>query len=209
MPKTLAELRAEKAAKLPTRSVRLCLNLELVEKVQRLSSEKADLIINATATAGQGDEDREAKARVRKSAERAEPEMPPRVAEIDAELTALWDQMRDYEGDLQLNGVDGAAWQAYKDDHPPREGNISDTRNGNGVVNTTDLMADLGDWAVSWNDEKLTEGDWSGWLSKRIAPADMTDLVRRVVEMQEFKVTVPPKALSGSPSTLSAESADA
>lgn len=208
MPKTLAELRAEKAAKLPTRSVRLCLNLELVEKVQRLSSEKADLIINATA-AGTSDEDREAKARVRKSAERAEPEMPPRVAEIDAELTALWDQMRDYEGDLQLHGVDGAAWQAYKDEHPPREGNISDTRNGNGVVNTTDLMSDLGDWAVSWNDEELTEGDWSGWLSKRIAPADMTDLVRRVVEMQEFKVTVPPKALSGSPSTISPESADA
>lgn len=208
MPKTLAELRAEKAAKLPTRSVRLCLNLELVEKVQRLSSEKADLIINATA-AGQSDEDREAKARTRKAAERAEPDPPPRVAEIDAELAALWDQMRDYEGDLQLHGVDGAAWQAYKDDHPPREGNVSDARNGGGVVNTTDLMANLGDWAVSWNDEKLTEGDWAGWLSKRIAPADMTDLVRRVVEMQEFKVTVPPKALSGSPSTISPESADA
>ncbi|AIY18004.1 hypothetical protein GUY44_18880 [Pimelobacter simplex] len=220
MPKTLAELRAEKAAKLPTRSERLCLNLELLGEVQRLSAEKADLVINANAAEpAVSDEAKESKARVRKGGERGdgplsdevaeEAIMPPRVAEIEAELASLWDRMREYEGDLVLRGIDGDAWQTYKDEHPPREDNVSDARHGNNVVNTTDLMRDLGDWAESWEGEPIPEGDWSGWLRKRIAPADMIGLVRRVVEMQESKVTVLPKALSDSHSTTSIVSADA
>ncbi|KAB2808311.1 hypothetical protein F9L07_22615 [Pimelobacter simplex] len=220
MPKTLAELRAEKAAKLPTRSERLCLNLELLGEVQRLSAEKADLVINANAAEpAVSDQAKESKARVRKGGERGdgplgdeaveEAILPPRVAEIEAELASLWDRMREYEGDLVLRGIDGDAWQTYKDEHPPREDNVSDARHGNNVVNTTDLMRDLGDWAESWEGEPIPDGEWGSWLRKRIAPADMIGLVRRVVEMQESKVTVLPKALSDSHSTTSIVSADA
>lgn len=216
-PLTLAELRAMPAAKLPTRSERLCLNLDLLGDVQRLNAEKADLIVNALSTEPADELDEaaaESKARVRKASERtqAEPEpeseMPPRVAEIEAELAVLWDEMRKYEGDILLRGIDGNRWQTYKDKHPPRDGHQGDADNGRGVVNTTALMADLGDWAAKWNDEELAPSDWVG-LSKQVAPADLTLLVRRVVEMQENRVTIPPKALTGSPSTTSPESAGA
>ncbi len=206
MPKTLAELRAEKAAKLPTRSERICLNLELLAKVQELQAEKADVIVEAVGNdnpATVDDEVAESKARVRKGGETTRTEMPARVAEIDAELAALWDQMREYEGDLTLHGISGARWQDYKDQHPPRDGNKSDLRNGGNVVDTTALMADLGDWAKEWDGEPLADGDWDGWLAERIAPADLAGLVKRVVEMQEARVAIPPKALSGSPATTS------
>ncbi len=205
MPKTLAELRAEKAAKLPTRSERICLNLELIEQVQLLQSEKNDILVAAQLDSTEDDAAQESRARTRKASE-APTELPPRVAEIDAALSALWDQMREYEGNLGLRGIDGAKWQAYKDEHPPRDGNKSDEDIGYGLVDTTALMGDLGDWAKTWDGDPLADGDWAGWLSARIAPADLSDLVRRVVQMQELRVPIPPKAPSGSPATTSSAS---
>lgn len=208
MSKTLAELRAMSAPKLPTRSERLCLNLELLEKVQRLQAEKEDLLIAAErqAQADLSDEERESLARTRKAGQPvAKP--PARVDEIDAEIADLWEQMRDYEGTLLLRAIDGGRWQAYKDEHPPREDNRSDEDNGYGLVNSTDLMRDLGMFAAAWNDEPLADGDWSGWLAARVAPGEVIALVKRVVEMQESRLVIP-KALIVSPETTSPESDD-
>jgi len=212
MSKTLAELRAMTAPKLPTFSYRLCLNLELIEKVQRLEDEKIDVLIAAEqhAQANLSDEDRESQARTRKAGQPLA-KRPARVAEIDEEIAATYAEMHEFEGNLLMRGIDGARWQAYKDEHPPREGNVADEThgsvNGTAVVNTTDLMADLAHFAVSWDGEPLAEGDWSGWLAGRIAPGDLSELVARVVQMQEGRLTIP-KALTVSPATTFHESDD-
>lgn len=202
MSKTLAELRAMTAPKLPTRTVRLCLNLEVLAQIQHLQNEKEELLIAARRT---NVDDEERQGPPRKMAEKA---APPRVAEIDAELGALYDEMREYEGDLLLNGIDGGRWQAWKDKNPPRKDNESDDRTGYGIVNATALMADLGEFAASWNGEAFKPGDWDGWFAASVAPADLAALVSAVVEMHEARVTVP-KAQAASSPTPSPESDDA
>lgn len=202
MSKTLAELRAMTAPKLPTRTVRLCLNLEVLAQIQRLQNEKEELLLDARRSSA---DDEERKGPPRKMAEKA---VPPRVAEIDAELADLYDKMREYEGDLLLNGIDGGRWQQWKDEHPPRKDNESDERLGYGLVDATALMGDLALFAVAWNDEHFAEGDWDGWFAARVAPADLGALVSAVVEMHEARVTVP-KAQGDSSATPSSESAGA
>ncbi|HKY58308.1 MAG TPA: hypothetical protein VJL80_09745 [Aeromicrobium sp.] len=197
MSKTLAELRAMTAPKLPTRIERLCLNLELLAETERLQNEKEDLLVEVRRSTAADPEERQGPPR-----KIGAPAKPVRVAEIDAELTDLYDQMREFEGELLLRGIEGGRWQEWKDANPPRKDNESDERHGYGIVNATALMADLGRFAAAWNGEEFAEGDWDGWFAARVAPADLAALVMRVVEMHEARVSVP-KAQGGSSPTPS------
>lgn len=201
--KTLAELRAMTTPKLPTRVERICLNFEVLGQVEQLQNEKQGLLVEAMRSQPT-DEGEERKGPPRKL---AEPAKPPRVVEIDAELEVLYDAMREYEGDLELHGIDGGTWVTWKDEHPPREGNKADEDLGYGLVDTTALLQDLGRYAYSWDGDPFKEGDWHGWFASRVASADLAVLVKRVVEMQEGRVSVP-KALSDSSAPPSPESAD-
>ena len=190
---TLAELRARKTKSLPTRTRRITLDLALLADVQRLEEEKRDLLIEAERKA----DDEKSDAPRRKMAEG----IPARVGEIDAELGALYDKMRASEGELLLRGVTGGEWQAWKDEHPPREGNQSDERAAYGLCNATDLLNDLGRYVAAWDGEDLAEGDWDGWLRDQVAPGDLRDLVSDVVSMHEVSGVRAPKSSSVSSET--------
>lgn len=182
MPRSLADLKA-KPKQLPTRSVRICLDQEAVADVQRLDNEKKDLLLEVRRQSDE-DEDRPPR-RVGEGA------VPPRVAEIDTELEALFDRMRESEGNLILAARDGGEWLRFKDDHPPREGNKSDEELTYGLCDSSALLADLGKYVKSWEGENLAEGDWDGWFRAQVAPADLSELVRAVMQLQESRVAVP------------------
>lgn len=196
MALTLAELRARKHKSLPTHVQRLTLDQDLLADIQRLETERSDLIVEAQRHKPDPDEEQDGPPR--KMAERA---LPPRVDEIKAELTDLYDRLRKSEGELLLRGVSGAEWQQWKDDHPPREDNVTDEQVAYGICNATDLLNDLGRYVVSWEGEDLAPDDWSGWFAAQVAPGDLRDLVNAVVLMHERSGVRAPKSLNGSSAT--------
>jgi hypothetical protein len=185
MARSLADLRA-KPKQLPTRTVRICLDQEAVADVQRLDNERRDLLLEAQRR--QADSDGERKGPPLRVGEGA---TPPRVAEIDAELEALFDRMRESEGDLLLRAVSGGEWQRFKDDNPAREGNKSDEETAYGLCDSAALLADLGRFVAAWNGETFGPDDWREWFAAQVAPADLSELCRQVVQLHEFRVTVP------------------
>lgn len=191
MSKTLAELRAEKAqpASLPTHLARLCLDQKVLANIQRLTAEKHHIEITTPAPV----DDDEKQTRPRRAGEGVN----PRLAQIDAELEAEYDAMREAEGELLLQAGEGGAWLRWKDDHPPREGNESDERLAYGLCNAADLMDDLGSYVVSWNGDDFGPGEWDDWFKAKVAPADLGALVNAVVAMHESRILVP-KSSTGS-----------
>lgn len=185
---SLADLRAQAAKKptsYPTRVLPdVCLDQEATAKVQRLVAEKNEL---------------EAESRSSLSAEDAADGPPkrvgegpnPRIAELDAEIDACWNEMRPNSGELLLMGIDGGEWLRWKDANPPREGNQSDELLTFGLCNAVALAADLGRYVKAWNGEELGPDDWSGWMSKRVSSADQGAAVRAIVEMHETRLNVP------------------
>lgn len=185
MPKSLADLKA-KPKSLPTRTVRICLDQEAVADVQRLENERRDVLLEASRSA-RGDD-----------AERTGPPLragesptPPRIAEIDAELEVLFDRMRESEGDLLIRATSGGEWQRFKDDNPPREGNKADDENGYGLCDSSALLADLGRYVAAWDGENFGPTDWRDFFAAQVAPADLSELCREVVQLHEARVRVP------------------
>ena len=174
MSKSIADLRAEKAAARPERSLTLCLAPNLVAEMQTLSSELEHIGTEAAAAGprrqGQGD--------------------PPRVAEIQARLAELLEQMAEYEGELGIraNLTDGD-WRRWCNDHPARDegypGHEFDQRVTYGYCNADDLLDDLGPFVHTWNSEPLSAEDWSEAIEPRTAPGDKLEIARYVVAMYE------------------------
>lgn len=191
---TLAELRARKSKALPTHSQVITLDQDLIADVQRLESERNDLLADASRVG----EDGERNGPPRKAGEGSR--IPARLEAIDVELGALYDRIRESEGELILRGISGGEWQLWKDEHPPREGNVTDQRIGWGLLNASDLLADLGRFAVSWDGDALAEGDWP-MLADQMPPGDLRELVNAVVAMHERSGVRIPKSLSGSSTT--------
>lgn len=190
---TLAELRARKHKSLPVHPARITLDQELLADVQRLEAEKNDLRMQVARV----DEDGNRTGPPPKAGQK----VPPRLAEIDAELARLYDRLRASEGELLLRGVTGAEWQAFKDEHPPRKDNGSDTQIAYGYCNASDLLNELGRFVVAWDGEELADGDWDGWLRDSIAAGDLRDLVTAVVVMHERSGVRAPFVPTTSPET--------
>jgi hypothetical protein len=219
MSKTLADLRKEKDQRgsLPTRIVTICLDQELLADIQRLTAEKRDLEADLPRSVGVGALDPEIVDRydLRRAycedddqGEDATPARPRRQGEggkvrarldaIAAELEPLYQRLRDTEGELLIRASDGGSWLRWKDAHPAREGSDVDERLSYGFCNATDLAADLGRYVVSWNGEEFAPGEWGDWFAAKVAPADIGECVRAVVELHEARVGAPK-----SPSTSS------
>jgi hypothetical protein len=199
---TLADLRAKAAKSPPSYATRIlpnvCLDQEVVAKVQQLETEKLTLL---SQDRGRKDEDG------RPAAETKMAQGPdPRLAEIDTEIEDLWDSVRPQTGDILLRAIDGGEWFRWKDANPPREGNESDELLTFGLCNATALASDLGRYVAGWNDEELGPDDWATWLGQRVGPADQGAAVRIVVEMHETRLNVP-KPPSGSSVTVPDETA--
>lgn len=183
MSKSLAELRKSKPASLPTRVVTVCLDLEVLAEVQRLEGEKSDLHVELQGIAASSASQSRPNPRVAA--------INARVAEIDDELTAKFDRMRESEGELLLRATSGGAWQRWKDDHPAREDNKSDEAIAYGFCNASDLLDDLSKYVVEWNGEPFGKGDWDELFADRVAPADLRAICSLVVEMHEVRAQVP------------------
>lgn len=193
MSKSLADLRAEKATQsLPTRVMPICLNQELIADVQRLEAEKRDLLIDAARKPADDDQDAPPQRLAGPAA------TPPRVSEIDTELEALYDRMREYEGELLLRAIPGGEWQRWKDAHPARENNPTDADIGFGLCNAVDLLDTLDKFAAEWNGEPFGPGEWTDWFVQKVAPADLRDICANVVSLHEQRVSVPKSQSSSS-----------
>jgi hypothetical protein len=194
MSKTLAELRQSKRVGLPERTYQLCLAPKLVGEVQELISQLEDAEIAAEAQRS-GDKASKPKRVADKSP----------VADLRAQLAALRDEMAEHTGTLTLRGTTEGAWREWTDEHPPRDEHARDKAIAYGVCNADDLLDALDSYAVAWNGENLSPGDWE-WIVSTAAPGDLKSLVQLVIAMHETTVDVP-KLLSGSLATLDDETA--
>lgn len=202
MTSSLADLRKKKdePASLPTRVVKACLDQSLLADIQRLTAEKTDLIVAGAGTRASADADDDTQDGTPR---RVGQGVNPRIAAIDAELEPLYQRLRDTEGEILLRATDGGTWLRWKDAHPPREKNEVDERLAYGLANATDLLDDLGKYAVAWNGDDFGPGEWA-WFSKKVAPADLNACISAVVELHESRISAP-KSLSNSSATLTDE----
>lgn len=192
MALSLADLRKEKEkpASLPTRVVKICLDQALLSDIQRLTAEKSDIATAAALAAADSDDSAGPPRRQGQGVD-------PRLAEIDAELEPLYERLRETEGELLISARDGGEWIRWKDAHPPRENNEVDDRLAYGLCNAADLVADLGKYIVAWNGDDFGPGEWDGWFASKVAPADLGECTKAVVEVHEARVSAP-KSLSTS-----------
>lgn len=195
MAKSLAEMRQSPAVGLPERTKLLCLAQALVSKAQSLADERESLRVDHAR-------DQDDKGPPKRSGEGSE---PPRVKEIDAELEALWAEMREHTGELLLRGTSSGDWRRWAQAHPARQENkgtadkpnwvtdATDAEVAYGFCNADDLLADLDRYAVAWNGDPLGEGDWE-FIANRAAPGDLKEVARIVVQMHETEGVKAPKA---------------
>src|SRR3546814_17618114 len=90
--------------------------------------------------------------------------LPPRSTRTDT--------LFPYTTLFRSTGLDGGAWQRWKDLHPPREDNRADLQLTGGLCDSSALFGDLATFVESWNGEKVADGDWDGWLAESITYAD-------------------------------------
>lgn len=205
----LADLRAGNRAALPERTYPLCLAQNLVAEAQALEEQRDEAVIahrRATRPAGES-ADAESKGRPRRAAERPD---PPEIAEINARMEALFDEMREYTGELRLRGKETGAWLRWVGENPPRKildpdgkvrDNELDQRVTYGNCDADALFATLHEYAVEWDGDPIDDDEWEFILAKA-APGDLQELCRVVVQMHEGRgVNAPPKSLNGSPAT--------
>lgn len=199
MAPTLAELRARTGAKprpKATRRVTLVEGQHLLDESRRLHEELVDLMASMAGAV----DDPERSGPPRKAGAKSD----PRIAEIEDAQKSLLRRLAEHQGEIGLVGLDGGAWQRWKDLHPPREDNRADLRLTGGLCDSSDLFGELGTFVETWNGEKVVEGDWDGWLAESITYADRRDLVTAVVEMHEESVARSPfftSVSSGTPSS--------
>lgn len=200
---TLAQLRAQSGPRPLPRAERLVTMIEgqhLLAESEALRDELADLLLNVTRS----DADGNPTGKPRKQGERG---LPPRAKEIQESQRELLERLAEFQGVVTLRGMDGGSWQRYKDDHPPRDGNVADARYAGGHCNSSDLFADLGLFVAAWDEEPVAGSDWDDTLAERITYADRRDLVTAVVEMHETGVARAPKSRTVSLSTESSATA--
>lgn len=199
---TLAELRARTGAKprpKATRRVTLVEGQHLLDESRQLHEELVDLIASQPGDVN----DAERTGPPRKAGAKSD----PRIAEIEASQASLLERLAKHQGEIGLAGLDGGAWQRWKDEHPPREDNRADLQLVGGLCDSSALFAALGTFVESWNGEAVVEGDWDGWLAESITYADCRDLVTEVVRMHEDSVVRSPFFFSGSSTTPPSETA--
>lgn len=201
MPKSLAELRAQKPDALAERAYTLCLAPHLVAEVQMLTEELSELP-DPTIEGHDGE---------RVAAPRRLGEGPnPRAVEIRERLTVLLDEMAEYEGELRLRAkkTDGE-WRQWVNEHPARgedePGHRRDLEVTFGYCNADALMDDLETYAHAWNGEPLAEGDWA---MLKVGNADKKKLATLVAVMYESDLSLP-KWRSGLSASLRTERASA
>lgn len=201
---TLAEMRSQKGPQpLPrkTETVTLVEGQHILDETQAL----ADELLSLASQLSGYDENGERTGEPRKQGQGAT--ASARANEIRDQQAAMPARLAEFQGELGLTGFTGGKWQAFKDDHPPREGNRQDMRLTDGKVNSSELFTALGRFVTSWDGEPVAPGDWDSWLAEKICYADRRDLVNVIVRMHEDRMNRIPKSSTSSSTTGTSETA--
>lgn len=186
MPKSLAELRVDRAAgslkSRPERAITLCLKPDLVARVQSLTAEMDNL---------------PAVKRPRKMVQTEAESIAtdPRAVEIREELEALLVEITEHEGEMVLraNLTDGE-WRRFVDENPARAedepGHERDQRAG-GIVAADALIEKLGDFVHAWNSEPIGADDWADIFEPVVGNGDKLEMAKHVVIMYEGRMDFP------------------
>lgn len=211
MAKSLAQLRVDAKPRLGERTYdNLCLAQDLVSRVQALQAEKTGLEMEAglDQLRSPGNPDAPDPDEPTKPRRMGDPRQA-RVAEIDAELETLYQEMREHSGDLVLRATPASEWQRWVGDHPARV--VDRDANGSPVINPVDesvtlgfcdasaLLDDLGKYIVSWAGEIVGPDDIA-YLIANAAPGDIKEVCRIVVTLHEGPGARAPKVSSTSSS---------
>lgn len=207
MSKSLAELRAEAKPRPMERAYNLCLAQDLVARVQVLGEEKQALALEVGIDDAASSDDEDEKP---KKPRRAADPRTARIKEIDTELEALYEQMREHSGEVVLRARPAGEWQQWVTKNPAR---FSDQQDENGraqilsideqvaygMCSAAALLDDLKRYVASWNGEDVTAEDYR-YLIDNAAPGDVKEMCRIVVQMHEAVGARAPKASSTSSS---------
>lgn len=197
MAKTIAQMRAQaldQTARASTRFKEVCLRQDLIAKVQQLREEKTDLLANI------GRPSRDVEDGSSGPPARSADPRRSRVKEIDDELVPLYDAMRDETGVLTLESEPAGDWRRWADAHPAREGSMIDAESGYGYCNITALLDRIGDFAVAWNNDPMSQDEWA-FIATSMGPGDLKECCELVVQMQEGVGALAPKLPSSSSTT--------
>jgi hypothetical protein len=186
MPKSLADLRAERSTARPERAYRAVVGdgQKFVVEVQRLTEEHDEITINAVS---------EGPRKIGDSTT-----LTPRMVEIRERLAELRDLMGEYEGELTIRATktDGE-WDQWRIAHPARDedepGHKDDLMLTGGCCNADDLIADLAAYVVAWEGEPLESGDFE---ALNLLRPDKKAIAATVVGLYEVGDDLP-KLLSG------------
>lgn len=176
MPKSLTELRAEKAARPLVRpsvpyKATVGAGQQYVAELQRLTAEHDEILATITE-------------RPRAMGE----SVPARVTEIRARMAELIDLMAEYEGEVAVTATatDGE-WAQWRVEHPARTGDAPGAREdavvAGGWCNSDDLIEDLPRYVTAWNGEPLGEGDFDALGLMR---PDKKQIARLVIGLYEM-----------------------
>jgi len=167
---SLADLDANPIER-PRDTIDLCLDPEMVARVADLTTQR-DLLMQAFG------------AGPRKNGAG----LPPRVREIDEELADLIPRMEARSGTLGLRATPtNGEWLQFLDANPPRPkdtpGRERDDEWADGRCDVDALVAKLGEFAATWDDEPLEPGRWERTFAPAIALPDAYATAHKVVAM--------------------------
>src|SRR5687768_15887488 len=109
---SIEQMRAGGGSRRGTDALELCLAQHLVARVKALQFERQSLEVQQRRN-----EDGERPSNEKLS----QPAAPPRLAEVNAELEALYDEMREHTGILTLQAESTGDWIRWRDAHPARK----------------------------------------------------------------------------------------
>lgn len=192
MSRSLADLRSKPQSR-PERALTVCLAPELVAEVQSVTRELEALLEapKPPKRTGEGED--------------------PRVTDLKAHLSDLYDRMADDEGELRIRAnLDDGEWRRWCNEHPARAkdqpGHERDLRITGGYCNADDLLDNLGPFMHRWNDEPLDGAAFDASIRPHMAPGDVAQTAEAVVSMYESRLDFPRlrSSLSGALTRLSA-----
>lgn len=182
MSLSIEQMRAGGVSSRGTDALELCLAQHLVSRVKALQFERAAVAVSMAREDGEPDPNQKLGG------------VPSRLAEIDAELGTLYDEMRERTGVLTLEAEPTGDWIRWRDAHPARKD--GEDKDGRPILSPIDqtvtwgwcdssaLLARLGDFASAWNGEPLKPGEWD-WIVDNAVPGDLKEACQRVVALHE------------------------
>lgn len=153
MPKSLDELMQSPHVGRPETEFPLCVAGKLNAEFDRIDSE-LDRLLSSTPDPDTGGESGPVPRVGQKTSN-------PRVKKLDTRREELRALMAEHMVTLLMRAREEGAWRAWKQDHPPREGDRGDERAG---FNLDDLIVDIRDhprnWVAAINGEPYTDEQW-------------------------------------------------